>query len=146
MGCLRLKMLSSMEVKNGWCVTKCDFDLQTKTTHFNSVRANVAKTASKSMHPFGWNFVQLQTDSYTQRQAAVKIITPPRFREDVITSVWIPHRSTCQYNVVFIVALDCVILVFPGQRYSPTVRVLLINIHNSRLILLTNVLYFFVRQ
>ena len=57
-----------------------------KVINFNRVRASVlsnrlAKTASKSVHSFGWNFVHKQshththrkTDRHTQRQTAVKI-------------------------------------------------------------------------
>ena len=56
-----------------------------KVTKFNRVRASagsshLAKTASKSVHPFGWNFVHKEcwthrhTHGQTHRQTAVKII------------------------------------------------------------------------
>ena len=44
----------------------CDLDLWPKVTNFHRVRASaisnhLAKTASKSVHPFGWNFVHKKT-------------------------------------------------------------------------------------
>ena len=69
--------IHSLEV-NKWLWRKkrllshCDLDLWPKVTNFNRVRASVlsnrsVKTASKSVHPFGWNCVhkQSQTQTYT---------------------------------------------------------------------------------
>ena len=47
-----------------------DHDLWPKVTNFNKVRASVlsnhlAKTASKSVHPFGWNFVHKKCRTHT---------------------------------------------------------------------------------
>ena len=44
----------------------CYLELEPKFTNFNGIRASatsnhVAKTASKSVHPFGWNIVYWQT-------------------------------------------------------------------------------------
>ena len=55
----------------------CDLDLWPKVTKFNRVRAravsnHLAKIASKSLHPFDWNFVhkkcQTQTDTHTAKR------------------------------------------------------------------------------
>ena len=73
-----------------------DLDLWPKVTNFNRVWASVlrnylAKTASKSVHPFGWNFVhknsghthtQTHRHTYTQTNCNENI-TPPRFRGGV---------------------------------------------------------------
>ena len=62
-------------------------------TNFNWVRASVvwnrlAKTASKSVHPFGWNFVHknIRTDTHTQTDTQTNCsenVTPPRFHGGV---------------------------------------------------------------
>ena len=66
-----------------------------KVTNFNRVWAravsnHLAKTASKSVHPFDWNFVHKQswTDRHTQTQTDTQTnwsenITPPQFRGGV---------------------------------------------------------------
>ena len=77
-------------------LSHCDLDLWPKVTNFNRVRASMlsnrlAKTVSKSVHPFGWNFVHKQswthththTDTHTQTNWRENI-TPPRFRGGVI--------------------------------------------------------------
>ena len=70
----------------------------TQGDNFNRVRASavsnhLAKTASKSVHPFGWNFVQKKsghTDTHTQTHRHTDTqtncnenITQPRFRGGV---------------------------------------------------------------
>ena len=76
-----------------------DLDLWPKVTNFNRIWASVlknhlAKTASKSVHPFGWNFVHqnsaghTHTDRQTDRQTDTltncsENITPPRNRRGV---------------------------------------------------------------
>ena len=72
-------------MKEKWELRHRDFDLSPKVTNFNRVRASavsnhLVKTASKSVYPFGWNFVHkktvdthTQTDRHTHRQTAVKI-------------------------------------------------------------------------
>ena len=62
-------------MKKKWVLHHCDLDLWSKVTKFNRVRASagsnyLAKTASKSVHLFGWNFVHKntvnrQTDRHT---------------------------------------------------------------------------------
>ena len=58
---------------NKKCVLRhCDLDLWPKVTKFNRVWASavssyLAKTASKSVHPFGWNFVHKKS-GHTDRQ------------------------------------------------------------------------------
>ena len=71
----------------------CDLDLWPKVTKFNRVRAtngsnHLAKTASKLVHPFGWNFVHKNfwTDTHTLTDTQTNCsenITPPRFRGGV---------------------------------------------------------------
>ena len=75
-----------------------DLDLWPKVTNFNRVRASVvsnhlAKTASKSVHPFGWNFVHknsghTHTHTHTHRHTDTQTNcnenkTSPRFRGNV---------------------------------------------------------------
>ena len=57
-----------------WVLHHCDLDLWPKVTNFNRVRASavsnhLAKIASKSVHPFGWNFVhkKSRTHRHTHR-------------------------------------------------------------------------------
>ena len=55
-----------------WILRHCDLDLEPKVINFNMVQASavrkyLAKTASKSMHPFGRNFVHWQTNTHTDR-------------------------------------------------------------------------------
>ena len=87
-------------MKKKWKLRHCDLDLWPTVTNFNRVRASVlskrlVKTASKSVHPFGWNFVHKkcrthrqtdrQTDTHTDTQTNCnENITPPRFRGGVI--------------------------------------------------------------
>ena len=74
------------ELWRKWVLNYCDLDLWPNVTNFNSVCASnvskhLAKIASKSVHPFGWNFVQIQTHTNTNRQTNwCKNITNPRFR------------------------------------------------------------------
>ena len=75
----------------------CDLDLWPKVTKFNRVRAgaisnHLAKTASKSVHPFGLNFVhkKCRTDTHTHTHTHTQThwsenITPPRFRGGLIS-------------------------------------------------------------
>ena len=70
-------------MKRKWILRNCDFDLWPRVTNFNRVRVSavsnhLAKAASKSVHPFGWNFVHKQTsDTHTDCN---ENIIPPRFR------------------------------------------------------------------
>ena len=65
-----------------------DLDLWPKITNFNRVRASVvsshlARTASKSVHPFSWNFVYKQSRTHRQTHTQTNCsenITPPQFR------------------------------------------------------------------
>ena len=62
-----------------WVLRHCDLDLWPKVTKFNRVRASavsnhLVKTATKSVRPFGWNFVHKksghtdrQTDTHTDK-------------------------------------------------------------------------------
>ena len=66
-------------MKKKWILRHCELDLWPKVTNFNRVWASLisnrlTKTASKSVHPFGWNFVHKQ--SWTHRQTAVKKYNP----------------------------------------------------------------------
>ena len=59
-------------MKKKWVLRQWDFDLWPKVTKFNRVRANagsnhLAKTATKSVHPFGWNFVHKKYLTHTHR-------------------------------------------------------------------------------
>ena len=72
-----------------------DLDLWPKVTDFNrvwtsAISNHLAKTASKSVHPFGWNFVHTKsghTDTHTDTQTnCSENITPPRFHGGVI--IW----------------------------------------------------------
>ena len=71
-----------------WVLRHYDLDLWPKITKFNRVRASavsnhLAKTASKSVHLFGWNFVhkKCRTHRHTDTQTNwSENITPPRFR------------------------------------------------------------------
>ena len=58
-------------MKKKWVLRHCDLDLWPKVTKFNRVWASVlskrlAKIASKSVHPFDWNFVH--KNNWTDRQ------------------------------------------------------------------------------
>ena len=65
-----------------WILRHCDVDLWPKVTNFSRIRVNTVsnhfvKTASKSVHSFGWNFVHMKcraqshththTHTHTQR-------------------------------------------------------------------------------
>ena len=93
----------------------CDLDLRPKVTKFNRVRASarsnhLAKTASKSVHPFVWNFVHKkcrthrQTDrqTYTQTDTQTNCsenITPPRFHGGVkIDILWHNHNGSIPFE------------------------------------------------
>ena len=77
-------------MKKKWVLRHCDLDLWPKVTNFNRVRASaisnhLAKTASKSVHPFGWNFVHKKIRTHRQKDRKThtqttcsKNITPPR--------------------------------------------------------------------
>ena len=86
-----------------------DLDLWPKVTNFNRVRASVvsnhlAKTASKSVHSFRWNFVHKKsghTDRHTHTHTDTQTncnenITPPRFRGGVINTY-----TSCSWTKVF---------------------------------------------
>ena len=86
-------------MKKKWVLRHHDLDIWPKVTKFNRVRAiagssHLAKTASKSVHPFGWNFVHKKcwthrhtdthTDTHTHRHTnCSENISPPRFRVGV---------------------------------------------------------------
>ena len=62
-------------MKKKWVLRHCDLDLWPKVIKFNRVWASagsnhLAKTASKSIHPFGWNFVhkKCRTHRHTDTQ------------------------------------------------------------------------------
>ena len=86
-------------MKKKWVSRHCDLALWLKVTKFNRVRASavsnhLVKTASKSVHPFGWNFVhkKCRTHRQTDRQTYTQTnwsenITLPRFRGGVIIFV-----------------------------------------------------------
>ena len=64
-------------------ITSCDLDLWPKVTKFNRVRASagsnhLAKTSSKLVHPFGWNFFHKKCWTHTQTNWSENI-TPLRF-------------------------------------------------------------------
>ena len=73
----------------------CDLDLWTKVTNFNTIRASavsyhLAKTASKLVQPFRWNFVHKQSRTHTHTDTQTNCsenITPPRLRGGLKTSV-----------------------------------------------------------
>ena len=85
-----------------------DLDLRPKVTNFNRVLAStksyhLAKTASKLVQSFGWNFVHKKRAGHTDRQTDTHThtdtqtnwsenITPPRFRGGVKT-----YSSSVQY-------------------------------------------------
>ena len=58
-------------MKEKWILRHCDLDLWPKVTKFNRVRASaennhLSKTASKSVYPFGWNFVHKKCRTHRQ--------------------------------------------------------------------------------
>ena len=79
------------ELSKKWALRHCDLDLWPKVTNFNRVPASsisnhLEKTASKSVHPFSWNFVYKQspTHTHTHRQTdCSENVTPPQFRGSV---------------------------------------------------------------
>ena len=89
-------------MKKKWVLRHCDLDLWPKVTNFNRVWASavsnhLAKTASKSVLPFGWKFVhkkcpthrQTHTHRHTDTQTNwSENITPPRFRGGVTKNTW----------------------------------------------------------
>ena len=60
-------------MKKKWVLRHYDFDHWPKVTNINRVRAiavinHLAKSASKSVHPFSWNFVHKKTlDTHTDK-------------------------------------------------------------------------------
>ena len=77
-------------MKKKWILHHCDLGPWPKVTVFNRVPASavsshLAKTASKSIHPFGWNFVHKKpSDTLTDTQTNwSENITPPWFRRGV---------------------------------------------------------------
>ena len=113
-------------IKSSFRMSHCPLGLWPKVTNFNKVRAsvvsnNLAKTVSKSVHQFGWNFVHKKsghTDRHTHRHTDIQThtqtnwsenITYPRFR-GVVESSWeyvirtrfvVPHlkHSTFLFNL-----------------------------------------------
>ena len=80
-------------MKKKWVLRHHDLDFWSKVSNFNRIRASavsnhLAKTASKSVHPFSCNFVHkkhwthIHTDTHTQTNCSENI-TPPRFRGGV---------------------------------------------------------------
>ena len=78
-----------------------------KVTNFHRVLANVvknflAKSASKSVHPFGWKFGHKQTDRQADTHTnCSKNITPPRFCGSVKT-----HRIGLSVRLTFCSLID----------------------------------------
>ena len=51
-----------------WKLRHCDHNIQPKVTNFNRARASVISnrlSKTKSVHPFGWNFVHWHTHKHT---------------------------------------------------------------------------------
>ena len=79
-------------MKKKWILRHCDLDLWPKVINFNRVPASgvsnrLAKTASKSVHTFGWNFVHKKNQTHRQTDTQTNCsenITPPRFCGGVI--------------------------------------------------------------
>ena len=101
-------------MKKKWVLRYCDLDLWPKVTKFNRVRASarsnhLAKTASKSVHLFGWNFVHKKTsDTQTDTQTNwSENITPPRYRGGVksIAVFGIKSQSNLIYQTHALMAL-----------------------------------------
>ena len=91
-----------------------DLDLWPKVTNFNKVWASansnhLAKTASKSVHPFGRILFTRIPDTRTDRQTDIQTncsenITPPRFRGGVIKkSSYFSSPLTQLYLYLFII-------------------------------------------
>ena len=78
----------------------CSLDLPAKVINFKGVRASVvishlAKSASKSVHPFGWSFIHWQRDTQTNRftvmyKIAVARVTVWRSIIDSLYTVFFP--------------------------------------------------------
>ena len=94
---------------------KKDFEpLWPKVTNFNRVWASalsnrLAKTAFKSMYPFGWNFVHKKRAGHTHRQTdrqtdtqtnCSENITPPRFRGGIKKSKLL---LSCTHKIIVFV-------------------------------------------
>ena len=98
-------------MKEKWILRHCDLDLWPKVTKFNRVRSSaisnhLAKTASKSVHPFGWNFVhkKCRTDRQTHTHTHTETnwsenITPPWFRGGVKKQKKNPFDLLCALRV-----------------------------------------------
>ena len=86
------KLADNYEEKMG--ITSLWPDLWPKVTRvWASAGSNhLAKTSSKSVHPFGWNFIhkKCRTHRHTQPTNCSENITPPRFRGGVKKTKTIP--------------------------------------------------------
>ena len=74
-------------MKKKWILSYCHLDLWPKVTYFKRVRASVlsnclAKTTSKLVHSFSWNFVHKKSWTHTQTNCSENI-TPPWFHVGV---------------------------------------------------------------
>ena len=86
------KLTKNYEKK--WILSHCDLDLWPKVNNFDRVwdsvvSSHLAKTASKSVHSFGWNLVHKNSWTHTHRHTHTQTncsenITPPRFSGGVI--------------------------------------------------------------
>ena len=82
-------MACIIKLTKKWILSHCDLGLWPKVTNFNRVWASVlsdrlAKTASKSVYLFVWNFVHEKWAGHTDRQTDTQTncsenITPPQF-------------------------------------------------------------------
>ena len=93
-------------MKKKWVLHHCDLDLWPKVTKFNRVRVSagrnhLAKTVSKSVHPFGWNFVHKKCRTHGQRHRHTHTqtncsenITPPWFHGGVKSKAVVLWAST----------------------------------------------------
>ena len=81
-------------------LSPCDLDLWPKVTNFNRVWASavsnhLAKTTSKSVHPFGWNFVHC---SLTDRQTHTHTHKQTNCNENIIPPSWRCKKKTFDSN------------------------------------------------
>ena len=116
-------------MKKKWELRHRDLDLWLKVTNFTRVWASavsnhLAKTASKSVHPFGWNFVHKKTvDTQTDRQTDTHThthtqtncsenITPPRFRGGVI------KLNRTEFMITKILLFICTVFIFSAKVHK----------------------------
>ena len=117
-------------MKKKWVLRHCDLDLWPKVTKFNWLWASalskrLAKTASKSVHPFGWNFVHKKnwTDTQTHTQTnCSENITPPRFRGVVIMCINTTTYTLWMHNHVHVIYTYLIYII-----KTPTVAALVLQ-------------------